>query len=156
MGCLVAAVLVTGWARAEVPPLPGECLRALDLPTGRTVLLSVLSPRMVYSMTEWPRMRLAAEAEGFVVVAWRSPAVPDAEWRSAVTQAAWTRDASEPVPDACIAWLGRPNHFPYSRVIGSGGIHPWPIWGVLPDVAWVESLRCRRDALVSDAQGCKP
>lgn len=149
-------MLAIGAARSEVLALPGECLRAMELPAGRTVLLSVLSPRMVYSMTEWPRMRLAAEADGFAVVAWRLPAVPDAEWRAAVKRAAWSWDVSEPVPDACMDWLGRPNHFPYSWVIGPGGIHPWPIWGVLPDAAWVESLRCRRDGLVSPDQGCKP
>lgn len=149
-------MLALGVARAEGLTLSGECLRAMELPVGRTVLLSVLSPRMVYSMTEWPRMRLAAEAEGLVVLAWRSPAVPEAEWRSAVARAGWVRDASEPVPDACMVWLGRPNHFPYSQVVRQGVVHPWPIWGVLPDAAWVESLRCRRDALVFASQGCQP
>lgn len=156
MGGVVAAVLVIGVARAEALPLPDECLQAMELPAERRVLLSVLSPRMVYSMTEWPRMQATAEAEGFEVIAWRSPLVPEAEWRSAVRQAGWARDASRPVPAACMAWLGRPNHFPYSRVIGTEGMHPWPIWGVLPEAAWVESLRCRRDALAAAGLGCAP
>ena len=101
-------------------------------------------------------MQAAAEAEGFVVMAWRSPLVPQAEWRSAVAQAGWARDFSELVPTVCMAWLGRPNHFPYSLVIAQGRVHPWPIWGVLPDAAWVDSLQCRRVALASTGQGCEP
>lgn len=101
-------------------------------------------------------MRTGAEAEGLAVVSWRSPLVPKAEWRSAVVQAGWARDWSEPVPTVCRNWLGRPNHFPYSLVIADGRVHPWPIWGVLPDAAWVESLRCRRSALEATGRGCGP
>lgn len=128
----------------------------MELPKGRDVLLSVLSPRMVYSMTEWPRMRAAAEAAGFVVMTWRSPLVSDAEWGSAVARAAWVDDHSVPVPGACVHWLGRPNHFPYSRVVVRDEFHPWPIWGVLPDAAWIESLRCRAEALASTGKDGQP
>jgi hypothetical protein len=120
----------------------------------RAALVTVLSPKMVYSMTEWPRMRAAAVDDGFEVVAWRSAAVSGPEWRDAVAKAGWPRSEDVNVsetPTACEDWLGRPNHFPYSVVIERGRVHSSPIWGVLPDAAWVESLRLRRvDQVTSD------
>lgn len=130
----------------------------MSLPPGRVALVVVvLSPRMVYSMTEWPRMREAAVSEGFDVVAWRSPAVPEWEWQDAVVKLRWPAseiDAISTPPTICTTWLGQPNHFPYSVVIERGRAHPSPIWGVLPDAVWVESLRLRRrDAALKGGEG---
>jgi hypothetical protein len=113
-------------------------------------LLVVLSPKMVYSMTEWPRMRAAAVSDGFDVVTWRLPTLPEQEWRDAVVKAQWPASdiASVAVaPKECGPWLGQPNHFPYSLVVERGHVHPSPIWGVLPDAAWVDSLQQRRREL---------
>jgi hypothetical protein len=111
---------------------------------------------MVYSVTEWPRMRASARAAGFDVVAWWSSGLSEREWQDAVVSAGWLPAEAHgvvPVPQACEAWVGQPNHFPYSVVIGRGHAHPWPVWGVLPDTAWVDSLRLRRAALVSTGEG---
>ena len=101
-------------------------------------------------------MRASAMAAGFDVMAWRSSGLSDDEWHDAVEKAGWLpAEASTVVaiPLACAAWVGRPNHFPYSVVIGRGQAHPWPIWGVLPDADWVESLRLRRSALMPLDEG---
>ena len=122
-------------------------------------VLSVLSPQMVYAMTEWPRMRAVALKMGFSVRAWRSPWVAEEEWRAAVGRAGWSgevMDAVEAVPVTCRAWVGRPNHFPFSLVVSGGRVHAWPIWGVLPDEAWGASLDCRRRALAGEREGCGP
>ncbi len=119
----------------------------MGLRSGHVALVVVLSPKMVYSMTEWPRMRAAALDEGFDVVAWRSPALPEREWQGAVVKAQWSASDIARVartPAVCSTWLGMPNHFPYSVVVERGLVHPSPIWGVLPDAAWIESLRLRR------------
>lgn len=152
----------TGWAAAPITGRlepPTGCLQALASPDSHPLLLVVLSSRMVYSVTEWPRMRSVALDEGFAVVTWRSPAESEEEWQAAVRVAGWP-DAEagqvRPVPPACAAWLGRPNHFPFSRIFEGGRVHPWPIWGVLSDRAWQASLRCRRDALIRQSQGCGP
>jgi hypothetical protein len=118
--------------------------------SNRLALVAVLSPRMVYSMTEWRRMRALAIAHGFEVVAWRSPTLAEGEWQSATAKAGWSvAEASMvgSVPLACLAWIGSPNHFPYSQVLNGNRVHAWPVWGVLPDAAWVESLRLRQRAL---------
>jgi hypothetical protein len=128
----------------------------MNLPPGRIALVVVLSPRMVYSMTEWPRMRAAAVSEGFGVVAWRSPALPEREWQDAVAKVRWSASDIARVsatPTACSSWLGQPNHFPYSVVIERGRVHPSPIWGVLPNPAWIESLQLRRRHLALTGAG---
>ena len=132
---------------------------ALERSFSRPVLVTVLSPRMVYSMTEWPRMQTVAETEGFDVVVWRSRALSEQEWEDAIAKARWrasdiARVSAEPA--ACGAWVGSPNHFPYSAVMVRGRVHPWPIWGVLPDTAWIESLQVRRSALMSAGDGARP
>lgn len=130
--------------------LPLGCQAAVGLGGQGVAVVVVLSPRMVYSMTEWPRMRRAALDDGFGVRVWRSPEVGEAEWQWAVHKAGWSdEDASGvvQVPAACADWLGRPNHFPFSVVVDAGGRVSWPIWGVMPDAAWRESLRWRRDTL---------
>lgn len=122
----------------------------MGLVPGEVALVVVLSPKMVYSVTEWPRMRAAAVQGGFDVVAWRSPALPEREWRDAMVRARWSAADIAGVstaPPECSQWLGRPNHFPYSLVVAHGRVHPSPIWGVLPDGVWVDSLQRRRREL---------
>jgi hypothetical protein len=133
---------------SELAPAPSAgCQRVLARvePSG-PVLVSVLSPRMVYSMTEWPRMRAAAETLGFGVVAWWSPQVSEQEATEAAARAGWPMTVlsrTSVVPEECTAWVGVPNHFPYTRVRLQGRTHAWPIWGVLPDQRWLESLQRR-------------
>ena len=104
-------------------------------------------------------MQTVAESEGFDVVVWRARTVSEHEWDDAGTRARWrtsdiARVSAEPA--ACGAWIGSPNHYPYSAVMVRGRVHPWPIWGVLPDAAWIESLQFRRSALVSAVEGAGP
>lgn len=118
-------------------------------PAGPVVVM-LISPRMVYSMSEWPRMRVAALAAGFEVVTWKAPGVSPHEWTQAVQAARWTSLQSAligDVPAACSEWLHGLNHFPFSSVVLGDRIHGWPIWGVLSDEAWAASLALRLGAL---------
>jgi hypothetical protein len=135
----------------EAIGLSPECLLVVaSSGSQRPVLMTVLSPRMVYSVTEWPRMRAAAEAEGFDAVAWWAADVVDEEGAAAAEMAGWpvheiVRVAR--VPAECAGSVGRPNHFPFSRVLDRGELHAWPIWGVMPNQAWIDSLRWRLQSL---------
>ena len=152
------SVAIVPLAQADVLPPPRACAEAAGLGE-QPVLLTVLSPRMVSSISEWPRMKSVARTLGLAVVAWRSPWVSEAEWRASVERAGWPADeagAIDAVPLPCRAWVGHPNHFPYSVIVEGGRTHPWPIWGVLPDPAWVASLGCRRQALQGGGGGCGP
>lgn len=114
---------------------------------------------MVYSVTEWPRMRAAAEAEGFDVVAWWASGLADGESAAAADVAGWSDHEMADVvkvPAACAGFWGHANHHPYSRVLDQGRLHAWPIWGVMPDRAWVESLRWRLRALRQAGEGDWP
>ncbi|MDQ7745656.1 hypothetical protein [Hydrogenophaga pseudoflava] len=116
----------------------------------RPTVVVVLSPHMVYSVTEWPRMKSAAEADGFEVVAWWLPDLTDDERTGAAERAGWPvaeRSRVHRVPPECAAWVGRPNHYPYTRVLDQGRLHGWPIWGVMSNQAWLDSLRSRLHAL---------
>jgi len=141
----------------EALVLSPECLDVVA-PFGfqRPIVVAVLSPRMVYSMTEWPRMRAAAEAEGFDAVAWWAPGLTDGEGAVAAERAGWSADEiARPVrmPDACAGLLGHANHYPYSRVLDRGRLHAWPVWGVMPNQAWVDSLRWRLRSLQQSREG---
>lgn len=134
---------------APVSPLSEACRSALPAPTRATVVM-VISPRMVYSLLEWPRMRALAQAAGFQVVTWSSPDLLAGEWTQAVRTASWPsdlKDAVGEVPPACAALIKRVNHFPYSLVLAQNHLHHWPIWGVLSDEAWATSLAHRLSAL---------
>lgn len=114
------------------------------------VVVMVISPRMVYSMLEWPRMRTVALAAGFEVVTWTAPGVSAQEWDQAVGAARWTPWQSALIseaPAACAAWLQNPNHLPLSAVVLGGQVHGWPILGVLSNEAWVASLEMRLTSL---------
>ena len=157
MGCAVLPLQVV---RAEplfsiqTPAVLGDigidCLAALSSKSSAPQVVMLISPRMVYSMLEWPRMREVALAAGLDVVTWKAPGVPAQEWAQAVGAIRWPPSRSVLVSDAssaCTAWLQRPNHFPFSMVALDGQVHGWPIWGVLSDEAWAESLALRLKAL---------
>lgn len=127
---------------------PG-CLTAISSPTSATLLM-VISPRMVYSMLEWPRMLRVALSAGFQVVTWRAQGLSIDEWTHAADKAGWPSDLHATigeVPLACTALLEGVNHFPFSLVIGRDTYHAWPVWGVLSDEAWLSSLVFRRQGL---------
>jgi len=117
-------------------------------PTGRDALLVVLSPRMPYALQEWPRMRDAATAEGFQVIASRDPRVPLPEWDAAVVASGRADLTTAPAVDAdAAARCGLFNHFPSALVGRCGQVHSWPVLGVMPDAAWLEVLRRRRESM---------
>ena len=108
----------------------------------------LLSPRMPYAMQEWRRMVTSARTNGFQVVSWRDPRVPDAEWKAAVEAADATALRDAPVLALeTAASCGMLNHSPATVVTRCGRSHPWPILGVMPDAAWLEVLATRRTDL---------
>jgi hypothetical protein len=138
------------YASPVVRDIGSVCQTTWSTPPAAPVVVMLISPRMVYSMLEWPRMRSAALAAGFEVVTWKAPGVSGQEWASAIQAARWTPSQSalvRDVPAACAAWMQRPNHFPFSEVALDGLVHAWPIWGVLSDEAWTTSLALRLKAL---------
>lgn len=149
-------MLLSSGAQADESQVPAVCQETVLREPGEWVVVAVISPRMVYAMTEWPRMRRAALKEGYRVLAWRSSEAGDAEWRDASRRAGW--DAADTaavsrVPSGCVDWIGHPNHFPFVRVVDAHGKASWPIWGVLPDADWQESLRYRRGGVPSRPAG---
>ncbi|MFT4195896.1 MAG: hypothetical protein QM614_14810 [Ottowia sp.] len=124
------------WAVAGLHEMPGDSL------------LVVLSPRMVYALTEWPRMREAAATAGFRVVVVRDPRVPRSEWSSAIAVAGLPDLAAVPEVDAGLAGqCGLLNHFPSTLVGRCGRPHPWPVLGVMPTAAWRSLIVQRREAV---------
>ncbi|MFV0678874.1 hypothetical protein [Ottowia sp.] len=121
---------------------------ALNWPASRSAVLVVLSPRMVYALHEWPRMRVAAEAAGFEVVLRRDPQVPANEWRAALEAAGMLDLSIIPVMEPQLAAAcGLLNHFPSALVARCGQVHPWPVFGVMPSDMWRAVLVQRRDTL---------
>ncbi|MDR1968362.1 MAG: hypothetical protein LBQ32_06680 [Burkholderiaceae bacterium] len=138
----------------EVCPWSAAAFAAARRP--QPVVLMTLSPRMVYSLLEWRRMRAIAVAEGFCVVPARDPRVPEGEWQQAVSRAGLPELRAAP----SLADLGVPqalflNHAPTSQVWRCGHAHPWPILGVMTDVGWRRSLHARLADLKRDAP-CDP
>lgn len=129
----------------------GDRDAAGDAQAVRAQLVVVLSPRMVYALREWPRLRDQAQAAGFDVRGLRDPRVPEAEWQSAVMAAGLPELATWPVPSLS-SWPGTHvrNHWPMAWVRWQGCTHPWPILGVMPDAAWLQLLRER----LEDLQAC--
>ena len=126
------------------------CLVSPPTDASKPVVIMLLSPRMVYSLLEWARMRQTAEALGYRVLSWKDPRVPEAEWRAALgSPAATTTDpeALLAMPAQCDSlWRGM-NHSPMSFVLLESHLHPWAVWGVMPEEAWSEALRFRLLAL---------
>lgn len=156
-----AALLATATAPGASAPWPAReavCAAvraggdaALDPQAARAQLLVVLSPRMVYALREWPRLRDQAQAAGFDVHGVRDPRVPEAEWHAAVAAAGLSELAAWPAA-RLTDWPGTQvrNHWPMAWVRWQGRSHPWPILGVMPDAAWLQLLRER----LEDLQTC--
>ena len=120
----------------------------------RPLLAALLSPRMVYSLLEWPRMQREAEHLGFLVVAWRDPRVPELEWQAALASpglAGWDVPMPRALPSACWAQWAPIDHVPLTRVAFHADMHPWPIWGVMTSNAWRASLTHRLNMLKNAA-----
>ncbi|HAX19647.1 MAG TPA: hypothetical protein DCY64_05115 [Hydrogenophaga sp.] len=126
------------------------CFAGTSTDASKPVVVMLMSPRMVYSLLEWARMRQTAEALGYRVLSWKDPRVPEAEWRAALgSPAATTTDpeALLAMPAQCDSlWRGM-NHSPMSFVLLESHLHPWAVWGVMPEEAWSEALRFRLLAL---------
>lgn len=98
-------------------------------------------------------MKRVAEAMGFTVVSWKDPRVPPHEWRNAISVAlphgrsdvvaADLRD----MPARCRPLWAGVNHSPFSLVAARDRLHPWPIWGVMPEQPWREALQFRLEAI---------
>ena len=154
IGLLLSAIAVVASAQDGAPQRCEfrEQTQAADV--GQPpVLRAILSPRTPYALKEWPRMASAAQRAGWHVVAFRDPRVPDAEW-----QAATATDDLQPwrgmLPmDLSVAQACRMlNHAPTVVLSRCGRVHPWPVWGVMPDAAWAHVLAARRADL--EAQPC--
>jgi hypothetical protein len=163
----VAAVALTttaglwGVARAVPPSATGACplSAAAFAPASAPrapVVLMMLSPRMVYSLLEWRRMRAVAVDEGFCVIPARDPRVPESEWQQAVERASLPELLQAP----SLADLGVPqalffNHAPTSQVWRCGHAHPWPVFGVMTNAGWRRSLRARLADLEQRDEPCQ-
>ncbi|PKO30465.1 MAG: hypothetical protein CVU36_08595 [Betaproteobacteria bacterium HGW-Betaproteobacteria-9] len=161
---LCLSLSACAWPDSAHTELPEASLRAVRAITAeeqacfvrppinfnKPVVIMLLSPRMVYTLLEWTRMRQAAEALGYRVLSWKDPRVPEAEWRAALgSPAATTTDpeALLAMPPQCDSlWRGM-NHSPMSFVLLESHLHPWAVWGVMPEEAWSEALRFRVLAL---------
>lgn len=142
----------------HIPAMPTACEQALAAAhlavprTGASVLM-LLSPRMPYALPEWRRMAASARAAGLQVLTLRDARVPADEWRSATTASGLPELAGVPALDSSAAQAcGLLNHAPTSLVAGCGRVHPWPVWGVMPDAAWRHVLLARERDL--EAEPC--
>src|SRR3990167_8339831 len=93
-GCLLSACVWRGSAQTDPSSAAWRAVRAMTVeekacfvrpPTdpNQLVVVMLLSPRMVYTLLEWPRMRQTAEALGYRVLGWKDPRVPETEWQTA-------------------------------------------------------------------------
>lgn len=138
----------------DATALERHCLLAglTRVPTQATVAM-LLSPRMVYSLHEWPRMRAVAEESHFQVLALKDPRVPASEWDDALVASGLDgtdRQRLHDLPAECHSLWSRVDHLPYSLVFLDSSMHAWPILGVMPDTAWRDSLEFRRRALLHE------
>lgn len=125
----------------------------------RPWVVALLSPRMVYSLQAWPRMKSEAEALGFRVAAWRDPRIPEIEWRAALDTEALSRSNSvevEALQEGCLAQWMPIDHVPLTRVLWRGHVHRWPVWGVMTSQAWEETLRNRLASLKGAVASAAP
>lgn len=148
-----SAALAQSAPASPLPAAASACERALaaahvDLsPPGASVLM-LLSPRMPWALPEWRRMAATARAAGLQVITLRDARVPLAEWRAATAAARLPELADVPaLASAAAQACGLLNHAPTSLVAGCGRVHPWPVWGVMPDAAWRHVLQARRQQL---------
>ena len=131
-----------------------EAKMGLEAGGARPMILVMLSPRMAYSIHEWPRMAGAAQAAGFDVQVFRDPRVPKPEWEAATRVDGFDALAAVEAPDAQTLQTFKThhamNHAPAALVKCGRVIHPAPVLGVMPDIAWTAVLRQR----VGELPGC--
>ena len=173
--CLfLQGLALSGCAAIGPPAGPGDVSKvaALDSTWSRRCLdgqtekgakaspwvVAVLSPRMVYSLLEWPRMQREAVKMGFQVKAWKDPSVPEAEWQAAFASPAldvWTLPRPVAAPAGCLSdWLPI-DHVPYVRVVQGEWAHAWPVWGVMPSDGWRDVLSKRLATLRCAMKGAR-
>ena len=98
-------------------------------------------------------MASVAQQAGWRVMAFRDPQVPDAEWQAATVAGDLQTWRGMPAMDLSVAQACRMlNHAPTVVLSRCGRVHPWPVWGVMPDAAWAHVLAARRADL--EAQPC--
>lgn len=136
----------------EATGLERHCLLmgSVEAQTRATVVM-LLSPRMAYSLLEWPHMKAAAEEARFQVLAWKDPRVTASEWDDALAASGLDsvdRQRLHDQPVLCHSVWNRVDHLPFSLVFLGSSVHAWPILGVMPDTAWRDSLELRRQALL--------
>lgn len=172
VGVVVLFAGSSGCARLGLTPRSGNAVKGATLErawferclpghvqTGsaqRPMLVAVVSPRMVGSLLEWPRMQREAIGMGFDVQVWRDPRVTVAEWDSVWSSARFQGSPArmpDRSPAGCLTRWAPIEHWPYVRVLLAGHMHPWPIWGVMPDRPWREVLRDRRAQLTTSVEG---
>lgn len=146
---LCVGVFIPNQAHARVTFAEGDCARMNGAPLeGRATVTMVLSPRMVYSLREWRRMRSGAERAGYRVDTRLDPRVPVSEWRSAALAQGEAELENLPFIDLVdAAALDLLNHAPAASVAWDGRSHPWPILGIMPNQAWLSLLEARLQAL---------
>lgn len=99
-------------------------------------------------------MAAMAHQDGWRVQAFRDPGVPDDEWLAATELGDLRSWRTLPVMDLVAGQAcGMLNHAPTALVARCGRVHPWPIWGVMPDAAWRHVLASRRADL--EATPCR-
>ena len=128
--------------------------RGVSASDTRPLVVAVLSPRMVYSLLEWPSMAQEAERLGFRVLAWRDPRVPEEEWRLTLASEVYLKVGApnpSPMPADCLRQWAPIDHLPLVRVLLDGRLHRWPIWGVMTRDAWRASLLNRLETLKREA-----
>ena len=148
---LLLALSGLGSAHAAPSQMEGACTAsasALGLPSSGAAMLTVLSPRMVYALREWPRMKAAAQERGFEVIVRRDPQVPYDEWRAALLEADLPELGAVPaIEPELAASCGLLNHFPSTLVARCDHVHPWPVLGVMPSDMWQVVLAQRLESL---------
>lgn len=135
----------------EATGLERDCLLNPVGAQTRVTVVMLLSPRMAYSLLEWPRMKAAAEGAHFQVLAWKDPRVTASEWDDALAVSGLDRVDRQRLhdqPALCHSLWNRVDHLPFSQVFLGSSVHAWPILGVMPDTAWLDSLELRRQALL--------
>ncbi|MDR2129054.1 MAG: hypothetical protein LBP52_08320 [Burkholderiaceae bacterium] len=142
LALLLALVAHPAWGQRQGAASPAAAAPAIVM---------VLSPRMVYALQEWPRMKAAARAAGFDVTGVRDPQTPAGEWAQ-LGRVTFLTDLALIAPmsaalQADFARHGALNHMPSTLVYWCGKPHPWPVLGVMPDKPWINALQARATQL---------
>ncbi len=156
VGLLLSLAVALAHGREDKFPAQDACS-----PTSRPQLNVWLSPRMPYSMSEWPRMHAVAQSLGFAVVVHRDSRVTSDEWQAATVATGWPAELKHAAsaPTACTSTTSALNraavdHFPTAIVVNGHGVHPWPIQGVMPGHAWRAALQHRLKSTTDSPSAC--